>query len=660
MKRFANHFLKAAVVAMLSVLAAGPQAVAQDAPISGIDWQVQDRFRFFADAATFAPHQAAAEAFAALDAPADEFGRKRIGAEWVGPVLFAERQLAQVALEAGHDGWAARAWLDTDGTFTCWSPGYRRVRGSCVEDKGEAGSRLFPRQVRISARLGGMGAALFAGKQCAWFIHTGGDQDWRRVTDAGCAGAAALTAPVNQQFSLLAQVLDPASPGGVMTQVTAVYQEVKARVIIGLGDSYGSGEGNPDYPANYSKSRTVAGTLRPLPTSLPRWLDPACHRSVYSHQQRIAMQLAAENRQSVVSYLGYACSGATIPDIVEGTDTETAHVEPVSQASLRDAGVSKGVGTVLAQAGWSQLDHAVRDLCADEGAATAERPLKGCVQWRAKPDLVLLSVGGNDIGFANVVKWAMAGTAVAKVRFLSGAETPETMLARAQGKADLANCSNDDAGRQCRLSNRYASLAVAIENRLGLLDRSKVVTGPYPDPMSSETGLVCGAGPVNAGADAEHFVSTADERLRRLQQALFEGKNLTNAMKQAVSRTGWTWTDALSWAGAFDRRGVCATAGAPADALAHLQLVNGEWQPVAPSAMPAYASRQRWFRTFNDSILMQFYVTRVEQLSRNPRQPVDYHYQAGISGYFHPTAEGQAVMADMLLNAARCQLWDGC
>ena len=55
---------------------------------------------------------------------------------------------------------------------------------------------------------------------------------------------------MNAQFSLLAQVLDPASPGGVMTQVTAVYQEVKARVILGLGDSYGSGEGNPDYPAN--------------------------------------------------------------------------------------------------------------------------------------------------------------------------------------------------------------------------------------------------------------------------------------------------------------------------------------------------------------------------------------------------------------------------
>ena len=648
-----------AATLILALVALAP-ARAQDAPISGIDWQVEDRFRFFSDAATFAPHVAAADAFAALEGRADEFGRKRINGEWVGPVLFAERRLAAAALKAGHDGWAGKAWLESDGTFTCWSPGHRRVLKSCLEEQGNAGSRLFPRQVRISARLGGMGAALFAGKQCAWFIHTGNDQDWRRVTEADCAGSAALDAPVNQQFSLLSQVLDPASPGGVMTQVTAVYQEVKSRVIVGLGDSYGSGEGNPDYPANYSKSQTLGDTLRPRPTSLPHWLDPACHRSVYSHQLRIAMQLAAENRQGVVTYLGYACSGATIPDIIEGTDTETAHVEPVSRVALRDAGVRKGADTVLAQANWSQLDHAVRDLCADEGAATATRPLKGCGQWRAKPDMVLLSVGGNDIGFGNVVKWAMAGPAIGKVRFLSGAEKPETMLARARGEENLANCANDQAGRQCRLSNRYASLAVAIENRLGLTDRGQVVTGPYPDPMSSETGMICSADAVNAGADSEYFVSTSNDRLQRLQRALFEGKNFNNAMKEAVSRTGWTWTDALSWAGAFQGRGVCATGPSKADALNHLQLINAQWQPVAPSDMLAYASRQRWFRTFNDSILMQYYVTPVEQLARNPRQPVDYHYQAGISGYFHPTAEGQAVMADMLLNAARCRLWGGC
>jgi hypothetical protein len=643
--------------------AAAPVA-AQDSPIGGITWQVEDRFRFFSDAATFAPHEAAAAAFAAVEAPSDEFGRKKINGRWIGPVQFAERKLAAHAIANGHDGWAAQAFTAGKDPFTCWDPGHRRVRKACLEADaaggGQAGSRLFPSHVTISARLDGAGAALFAGKQCAWFIHTGTDQDWRRVTEADCAGAAGLTAPVNAPFSLLAQVLDPASAGGVMTQVTAVYQEVKGRVIVGLGDSYASGEGNPDYPANYSKPKTLGGTHRPLPASGPHWLDPACHRSVYSHQQRIAMQLAAENRQSVVSFLGYACSGATIPDVMDASDTHVAHVEPVTRVSLRDAGVRKQADIVEAQAGWSQLDHALRDLCADEGAATATRPLKGCGNWRAKPDLVLMTAGGNDLGFANVVKWAVAGTAVGKVRFLSGAEKPETMLARANGKADLGACDNDRAGHQCRLSNRYASLAVAIENKLGLTDRSRVLTAPYPDPLTDAAGALCTAGPVNDGADSEHFVSTSDERLQRLNKALFAERTLTNAMKQAASRTGWTWSDAISWSGAFQGHGICASAGAKADAFRVIQVIRGKWDPVSPADMLAYAPRQRWFRTFNDSILMQFYVTRIDQLARNPRQPVDYHYQAGYSGYFHPTAEGQAVMADMLLNAARCKLFGGC
>ncbi len=632
-------------------------AQAQDAPLGKIVWQVEDRFRFFSDPAFFAPHLNANAAFASIDAPRDEFGRKKIDGEWIGPIQFAERKLAASAIRDGHDGWAAQAYTESKDGFTCWDTGRRRVRDDCLKADELKGSRLFPRQVNISASLDSTAKAVFAGKQCEWFIHTGADKDWRTVTQVDCARPAQLTAPVNAQFSMLARVLDPASAGGVLTQVTGVYQQVEGRLVIGLGDSYGSGEGNPDYPANYSKSVTLADTARPQPSTLPRWLDPACHRSVYSHQQRIAMQLAAENRQAVVSYIGYACSGASIANVMNSVDTHNDHMEPVTDKTLRDNRVKKGIATTVAQADWSQLDHAVRDLCRDDDVANSDTPLKGCSSWRGNPDLVLLSVGGNDIGFANVVKWAVAGTAVGQVRFLSGGEKPGTMRKRALGKADLAACSGDEAGLQCRLAERYASLAVAIENRLGLTDRSKVVTGPYPGPMGDEAGRVCSAKAVNEGADSEHFIATSDDRLRKLHDRLFAGKQLTSAMKQAVARTGWTWVDALAWSGAFDRHGVCARGERKSDAFSALQLISGEWEPVSPSDMRAYAPRQRWFRTFNDSVLMQFYVSRIDQLARNPRQPIDYHYQAGVSGFFHPTAEGQAVMADMLLNASRCRLF---
>ncbi|MGI9513889.1 MAG: hypothetical protein ACR2OL_13380 [Anderseniella sp.] len=646
-----------AALALGMVAAVCMPAHAQDAPVGKIVWQVEDRFRFFSDEAFFAPHLKAGAAFAAVDAPRDEFGRKKINGEWVGPILFAERELAASAIRDGHDGWAAQVYTTSKEAFTCWDIGRRRVRGGCLKSDGSKGSRLFPKQVTISASLDSTAAAVFAGKQCEWFIHTGTNKDWRTVTQVDCARPAQLIAPVNEQFSMLARVLDPASANGMLTQVTAVYQQVEGRLVVGLGDSYGSGEGNPDYPANYSRSVTLADTARPQPSTLPRWLDPACHRSVYSHQQRIAMQLAVENRRSVVSFIGYACSGSSIANVMRSIDTHSDHMEPVTKKTLRDNRVKKGIATTVAQSDWSQLDHAVRDLCADEGAAGSQKPIKGCSSWHGRPDLVLLSVGGNDIGFANVVKWAVAGTAVGQVRFLSGGEKPGNMLRRARGKKDLADCSDDEAGLQCRLAMRYASLAVAIENRLGLIDRKKIVTGPYPGPMGDEAGRVCSAETVNEGADSEHFIATSDDRLRKLHNKLFAQKQLTNAMKQAVSGIGWTWVDALAWSGAFDRHGVCARGERKSDTFKSLQLISGGWEPVSPADMLAYATRQRWFRTFNDSVLMQFYVSRIEQLTRNPRQPIDYHFQAGVSGFFHPTAEGQAAMADILLNASRCRLF---
>ena len=41
-----------------------------------------------------------------------------------------------------------------------------------------------------------------------------------------------------------------------------------------------------------------------------RWLDQACHRSLYSHQLRAALQLAVEDPHRAVTFVGVACSGA--------------------------------------------------------------------------------------------------------------------------------------------------------------------------------------------------------------------------------------------------------------------------------------------------------------------------------------------------------------
>src|SRR5205085_4858021 len=43
-----------------------------------------------------------------------------------------------------------------------------------------------------------------------------------------------------------------------------------------------------------------------------RWMNPACHRSLYSYQVRTALALAIEQPHLAVTLLPLACTGATI------------------------------------------------------------------------------------------------------------------------------------------------------------------------------------------------------------------------------------------------------------------------------------------------------------------------------------------------------------
>ena len=128
-------------------------------------------------------------------------------------------------------------------------------------------------------------------------------------------------------------------PGGAWIKVEIgglQVAEVAARVtdlfVVGMGDSFASGEGNPDVPVRFSPDRTadygISANNTPLngyPARIgdwkaigdkafieenARWLDQACHRSLYSHQLRAALQLSVEDPHRAVTFVGVACSGA--------------------------------------------------------------------------------------------------------------------------------------------------------------------------------------------------------------------------------------------------------------------------------------------------------------------------------------------------------------
>ena len=95
------------------------------------------------------------------------------------------------------------------------------------------------------------------------------------------------------------------------------------RLVIGFGDSFTSGEGNPERLALFSGAPWTGGNLPARdadPVSLSQkdtraqWTDRWCHRSVYSWQIRTALAAALSDPHQSFTILPYGCSGATITE----------------------------------------------------------------------------------------------------------------------------------------------------------------------------------------------------------------------------------------------------------------------------------------------------------------------------------------------------------
>jgi hypothetical protein len=136
-------------------------------------------------------------------------------------------------------------------------------------------------------------------------------------------------------------------------------------------------------------------------------------------------------------------------------------------------------------------------------------------------------------------------------------------------------------------------------------------------------------------------------------------ERLNNVMRASAHQHHWTFIDAHR--AAFRGRGICASGGhtswTMADELRLPRKLDGAWEPYNPSEWRAYAPRQRWFRTPNDAFMTgNFHVSQSLMQSALKTQALSWVQPllASIySGAFHPTAEGQAAMADAVLAQAR-------
>jgi len=619
--------LTAALLAGVLVGFTASWAEAQTAPDGAlqISWEVRNRFRLFREERDFLLHT--------------DSGRSR-------SVLAAEQ-----ALEMQSDG---RGWARNTVNRLCIDLA-GRVSEPCTRDNIKE-SYLTPVDHPVVVRLTG---PVPVGATCAWSLDDG---DGPQASTFDCAEPVNFRARYGRTTVATVEV----SSGSDGSQRLSAEIAVRDIFIAGLGDSIASGEGNPDRPIALADEgfcfRSYLGTAasqyyRPsragykggraceAPDSLAvwqrqsaLWLNAACHRSLYSYQTRTALALAVQYPHIAVTYLPLACTGATIADGLFGA--QRARECPPSKSASTCAGTVNG-----------QLAELREALT----AAKRRQPDR-------KLDLVLLSIGANDIYFPGLVADVLVDTPTERALFRRSSVMASVDDARTAMTRDLPQ--------------GFAKLREALKPLVGEL--SRVVYTSYANLTLADNGTPCPGG--RAGFDIHPAFNAEPQRLAAVSRFV-DSEFLPQLKALALCQSGilcrnpradrMTFVDAHQTA--FASHGFCARAendpefdrqcfSATGDSF-DPDLVNGASQPMvcgrSAGEYRAYLPRARWIRDANDSY---FAAMTYPQGLPTSQQPSDIHdatwgvLSAVYGGAVHPSAEGHAAMADAALPAAAAVL----
>ena len=628
-----------------------------------IEWQVTNRFRLFQDPAFFKLHENAWRQYLlhvdqqgmASDARDSFVARTSvIGSEHV----LNDRFIAFSNILRQNFDW--RGWAAKGQDATCYDP-KKRTHTAC----GGIDAYVTPASHAIELWLSGQGVTVPATAVCEWRI--GG----KLVAQTSCADRVSgpgIELPYPDGAEISVNVVGEAP---IITEA-----KVKDLLIAGLGDSFASGEGNPNQPVAFSETRRFRN-FYPLRRQNDagggaQWTDELCHRSLYGQLLRAALQIAVENPQASVTYLDYTCSGASISEGILGPQT---YVERVAS---NERSAQLAAHEVAGGAKDSQLYRLMRELCRDTPDVKHGIPTCPGNNFRRSLDFLLLSVGGNDIGFSNIVAWAsLRDSASSSIAAFFGA----TVTAE-----EFATRMHDI------LPDAYAQLAAALEQSVpvasapdGVFDPSRVILAAYPDLVTNEAGEICEASP--DGGDGEDryaanqsldmFSSWLTAQPDRLTKVREQFLLLYKRMRDLAGDHGWTFAGHIYADKMFEGHGFCAQnlkrITDPAEQLmmpcygsaerdtqtcqTSLSGKKGTWRPYDPATQNyPYALRQRWVRTFNDAYMV------INQKVRDRFGKLDEQASAAVfsetTGALHPSAEGHAAMADSLMLTLRPVVYD--
>ena len=586
-----------------------------------ISWEVRNRFRLFREERDLLLHT--------------ESGRGR-------SVLASEQALE---LQSDGRGWARntvnRLCIDLQG----------RISEPCTRDNVKE-SYLTPIDHPVTVRLTG---EVPVGATCAWSFDDG---DGPQASTFDCAEPINLRVRYGRTTVATVDVsAGPAAPQRISTEIM-----VRDLLIAGLGDSVASGEGNPDraialsdegFCFRYYLGSASAQYFRPsragykggraceAPDTLQNWqrhsavwFNSACHRSLYSYQTRTALALAVRYPHIAVTYLPLACTGATIPDGLFGPQRARECPPTIPYSSCR--------GTVDAQ---------LSELRAALTAAKKRQPDR-------KLDLILLSIGANDINFSGLVADVIVDTPTERVLF------------RRSGVIGSVDDSRAALARD--LPQSFGKLREGLKPLVGG-DLSHVVYVSYANPALSDGGAPCPGG--RAGFDIHPSFNAQPQRLAAVS-GYVQSEFLPQLKALATCQSGVLCRDPASdrmtfvdsHQATFADHGFCARAESDPEFDRECFSAKGESfdpdivtagnQPMlcgrSASEYRAYLPRARWIRDANDSY---FAAMTYPQGLPSSSQPSDIHdatwgvLSAVYGGAVHPSAEGHAAMADAALPA---------
>jgi hypothetical protein len=619
-----------------------------------IVWRLENSFRLFKKPEHTELHR---EAFLALS----EEERKT-------PILAVERRL--------EERFGGRGWAEPVFNHTCYNQNGDR-HNACPDYILPQSHRVLVSLVRKTRFLD-----LFTGANldelCAWRLDSIEGGKTLKEVSAPCRDPVPLDVPYPE--------------GGLVTvstssEAAAPPIEVKVRdvLIVGLGDSFGAGEGNPDRPVKFDDSRDydygaveIAETgateqLSGYPArsggwksfgsvefnnERARWLDRECHRSLYSHQLRAALQLALEDPQRAITFVGLACSGAEIPEglllpkpVRECTPGEKfASPSQLSQLSeelcesvQRHAPMPAAIVNRMPE---------LRNMAEEEMVVTRCTTAPGTgAKLKRTIDLIFISVGGNDIGFTPIVSDSLLSedSIYRKLGVQMGTVFGPEVAAK---RADL-------------VKQRFNGLRFALD----LFFRVRGGEGAAPVLLTGYPHMGYGADGASTCGGSEGLEVFPPFLLNAAKVGKAEEFTTElNANLAQIAGGSWTYVDGFR--DAFRQHGLCATGGDGLhENLGFPRRKDGVWTPFKPTEYLPYTPRQRWFRTPNDSFLASnmhaehisnfgaqcsgVYTGAFKLLAQKHWKPFQVFLSSTYGGAFHPSAEGQARIADDVAVAAR-------